>query len=191
MNPSSIACRIEYVWNGCFNPSAPNRPNVSSVFGFGVAVNAKNDRFFCFPRDRALASSAASGSPASSANSSDASASASASSPFSTDFSCFTASPDVEECASSTITANRRPTTPDAAPAAASSAAIAATTGNFCSVVMMIRAALPSRAAFNWAEFSSIRAMVPGVWSKPATVSRSWRSSTVRSVITTTLSNTG
>ncbi len=49
MKPSAIACRIEYVWNGRLCPSAPTCPNVSSVFGFGVAVNAKNDRFFCLP----------------------------------------------------------------------------------------------------------------------------------------------
>jgi hypothetical protein len=60
MKPSAIACRIEYVWNGRLCPSAPTCPNVSSVFGFGVAVNAKNDRFFCLPRCRALASSASS-----------------------------------------------------------------------------------------------------------------------------------
>ncbi len=90
--------------------------------------------------------------------------------------------PDVEECASSTSTAKLRPTT---------SAASSATTGNFCNVVMMTRAACPDRASFSCAEFLSIRTIVPGVCSNPATVSCNCRSSTTRSVITTTLSNTG
>ena len=53
MKPSSIACRIEYRWNGAYrSPSAPSSrsPNSSSVLCFGVAVNAKNDRFSCLPR---------------------------------------------------------------------------------------------------------------------------------------------
>ena len=45
MKPSSIAWRMEYRWNGSKFPDAPLRPNNSRVLGFGVAVNAKNDRF--------------------------------------------------------------------------------------------------------------------------------------------------
>ena len=51
-----------------------------------------------------------------------------------TRFMSFMASPEVDEWASSTITANRLPATEPAN---------SATTGNFCSVVMMIRAVLP------------------------------------------------
>ena len=46
MNPSSIAWRIEYKWNGTYrSPSAVAslRPNSSRVLAFGVAVNAKNE----------------------------------------------------------------------------------------------------------------------------------------------------
>ena len=41
-----MACCIEYRWNGCGVPSIPLCPNSSSVLAFGVAVNAKKDRFF-------------------------------------------------------------------------------------------------------------------------------------------------
>ena len=47
----------------------------------------------------------------------------------------FMASPEVDECASSMITANRLPATDPAC---------SAITGNFCNVVMMIRAVLPA-----------------------------------------------
>ncbi len=57
--------------------------------------------------------------------------------------------PMVDECASSTMTAKRRPTMSLPSPAAASSAASLATTGNFWSVVMMTRAALPSNASLS------------------------------------------
>ena len=75
-----------------------------------------------------------------------------------------TASPVCEECASSTITANLDPD---------SSVAVRATTGNFCNVVTMMRACLPSNAAFRSAEVlpSPIAAIMPGGWSNPATVS--------------------
>ena len=65
--------------------------------------------------------------------------------------------------------------------------AACATTGNFCSVVMITRAVLPSNAARNCAESWSIFTMVPGVCSNPATVACNCRSSTTRSVITMTL----
>ena len=55
----------------------------------------------------------------------------------------------------------------------------------------MIRAALPSSAARSWLECWSTRTIVPGVWSSPATVSCSCRSSTRRSVMMTTLSKIG
>jgi hypothetical protein len=38
---SSMACFMEYRWNGLNLPSAAWRPNFSSVAGLGVAVNAK------------------------------------------------------------------------------------------------------------------------------------------------------
>ena len=62
MYPSSIACRIEYTWNGTFMPVSPGlsefgragskRPNRFSVRDVGVAVNAKYDRFGCLRRIR-------------------------------------------------------------------------------------------------------------------------------------------
>ena len=62
MKPSSMACRIEYTWNGTcmprslglrgFTASGSHVPKSSSVRGFGVAVNAKYDRFGCGPRTR-------------------------------------------------------------------------------------------------------------------------------------------
>ena len=51
MYPSSMACRIGYLWNdtGMRRPlgssSSPGRPNRVMVSAFGVAVNAKNDTF--------------------------------------------------------------------------------------------------------------------------------------------------
>ena len=106
-------------------------------------------------------------------------------------FSFFIESPVVDEWASSTITANRCPATPFVSPSTAAFAAISATTGNFCSVVMMIRAPCPARASRNWSDFWSTRTIVPGVWSSPATVSCSCRSSTRRSVMMMTLSKIG
>ncbi len=60
MNSSSIACRMEYRWNGRGFPSASGVPNISSVLNLGVAVNAKNERFFRLPRadmERTISSS--------------------------------------------------------------------------------------------------------------------------------------
>ena len=80
-------------------------------------------------------------------------------------------SPPVELWASSTMTANRLPATSLVSPSAAAFFASSTTTGNFCSVVMMTRAALPSSASLSCAEFLSMRTIVPGVCSSPATVS--------------------
>ena len=41
MKPSSIACLIEYRWNGWGRPSAPSVPKRSRVTLRGVAVNPK------------------------------------------------------------------------------------------------------------------------------------------------------
>ena len=50
MKPSSMAWRIEYRWNGSYLPvSGLQVPNISSVRAFGVAVNAKKERFDCCP----------------------------------------------------------------------------------------------------------------------------------------------
>ena len=66
----------------------------------------------------------------------------------------FADSPDCEECASSTITANREP---------ARSVADLAITGNFCNVVMITCAFDPARAPANCFESRSIRSTTPGV----------------------------
>ena len=49
MNPSSMAWRIGYRWNGWCLPSSPNSPNNSNVRPLGVAVKAKKDRLGCRP----------------------------------------------------------------------------------------------------------------------------------------------
>ena len=56
-----MAWRIEYRWNGSI-PAVPGPrwPNSSSVRAFGVAVNAKNDRFGCRPRAATSAARASS-----------------------------------------------------------------------------------------------------------------------------------
>jgi hypothetical protein len=41
INPSSMACFIEYKWNGLNVPSSCFVPNRSNVAFFGVAVKAK------------------------------------------------------------------------------------------------------------------------------------------------------
>jgi hypothetical protein len=64
------------------------------------------------------------------------------------------------------------------------------TYGNFCSVVMMMRACWPVSASASWVESSSMRCTTPCTCSNWWTVSCSCLSSTRRSVITTTLSNT-
>ena len=52
-----LAWRSEYKWNGSGFPlTGSGRPNSPSVRPFGVAVKAKNDRFFC--RARAATASA-------------------------------------------------------------------------------------------------------------------------------------
>ena len=82
-------------------------------------------------------------------------------------------------CASSTMIATRLP-----------SILASAMTGNFCRVVMMIFVLVSSSASRSCAEFTSIRCSIPFTCSKPLIVSCSCRSSTVRSVMTTTLWNT-
>ncbi len=105
-----MAWRMEY---RCEAPYLPvlgsSRPNSSKVFAFGVAVNAKNDRFSCGPRaDTALAMASVTGftgsatRPASSASATVSSCSSVA--PRASRRSS-AASPVCDECASSTITA--------------------------------------------------------------------------------------
>jgi hypothetical protein len=62
------------------------------------------------------------------------------------------ASPVCDECASSMITAYRRP---------GASSILSSTNGNFCSVVMMIRACSPASASASWEESVSIRSTTP------------------------------
>ena len=62
--------------------------------------------------------------------------------------------------------------------------------GNFCSVVTIMRACSPARASASCAESSSMRCTTPMACSNWLIVSWSWRSSTTRSVMTTTLWNT-
>ena len=89
------------------------------------------------------------------------------------------------------MTAKFRPATSFVSPSAASFAAAFTTSGNFCRVVMMMRAPWPSRASLSWLECLSTLTIVPGVWSSPATVSWSCLSRILRSVTTTTLSKIG
>jgi len=69
--------------------------------------------------------------------------------------------------------------------------ASSAITGNFCKVVMMIRAFAEDNASRNWEECWSIFWITPGVWSKEVTVDCNCRSSATRSVTMMTLLNTG
>ena len=131
-------------------------PNSSSVFAFGVAVNAKKERFAGpaaageRPREQVLAVAALRlvGSvlalgrvELSSSERADSARRRSAA-----------ASPVCEECASSTITAYRR---------AGSASILSSTNGNFCSVVTMIRACSPASASASWLESLSIRTTTP------------------------------
>ena len=94
-------------------------PNSSSVFDFGVAVNAKYDRFGCLPRTRrqvlavGVSSSSAASRPTPSA--------------------CFTRPPPPRLRRVRLVDDHRVPLAAELAPATLSS-----TNGNFCSVVMMI-----------------------------------------------------
>ena len=107
-------------------PLASLRPNSSIVFGFGVAVNAKNDRFGDSARSSisAARSASVSISPPSSRSAS--------SSAVRTLRNCWLVRPVWEECASSAMMANFLP----ARPLFAAISAIA--NGNVCIVTMMI-----------------------------------------------------
>ena len=111
MNPSSIAWRIEYRWNGsCLPVAGFLRPNNSRVRPLGVAVNAKNDRFACWPRAPAALANASSTASTGSAAEPDVLGLGGGQlllglAPPSTSLRSFAASPVCEECASSTITA--------------------------------------------------------------------------------------
>ena len=94
-------------------------PNSFSVDDFGVAVNAKYDRFGCGPRTRVMYSAGSSSSSIAAALTPSACLSRAA------------ASPPWEECASSMITAYRWPPSPV-------SAILSSTYGYICSVLMMI-----------------------------------------------------
>jgi hypothetical protein len=116
---------MEYTWNGTYMPGSAVRgftlsgshvPNSFSVGDFGVAVNAKYDRFGCWPRTRVMYSAGSSSSSGGAALTPSACLSRAA------------ASPPCEEWASSMITAYRLP--PSAAFAILSS-----TYGYFCSVI--------------------------------------------------------
>ena len=99
MNPSSMAWRMLYTWNGSGLPLGPIRPNSSMVLPLGVAVNAKNDRLGCCPRDSTTAFR-----PSSQLWASPFSAAACEREPR-TAFISLALSPVWLECASSTITA--------------------------------------------------------------------------------------
>jgi hypothetical protein len=174
MKPSSIACRMLYRWNGSNFPSARLLPNSSSVFGFGVAVKAKIERFGSGPR-LAISARIALSSSSSGVSAPASSASACSSEPeASTAFMLFVLSPDCDECASSTISGKRLP---------GSSPISFAITGNFWSVVTMI--VFPaSSASFSWREVVSMFSTTPSVCSNWRMVVWSWRSRMRRSVMT-------
>ncbi len=160
MNPSSIACRIEYRWNGRYvaSPagSSVQLPNSCRVLPFGVAVEAKNDRFCCRPRAAALLvnavrCAASSSCPSSSSASASAAAASASTLPPRTVLTLLAASPLWLLCASSTMTATRLP----------SSRASLAMTGNFCSVVITIFVLVSPSAARSCCEFLSIRCSIP------------------------------
>ena len=146
-------------------------PNSFSVEDFGVAVNAKYDRFGCGPRARVRYVAASSSSSPAAAFAPSAC------------FSRAAASPPCDECASSMMTAYRL--SPSPAPVILSS-----TYGYSCSVEMMIFDVESASASASCAESTSIFFTTPGVWSNWKMVRCSCRSSTTRSVITMTLWNT-
>ena len=155
MNPSSMAWRIEYRWNGSKLPSSRRLPNSSSVFCFGVAVKAKVETFGSLPRfsisARTALSSSSSGVCAEASSASASSRDLGAS----TAFRLFVLSPDCEEWASSTMTAKRLP---------GSSPISLTMIGNFWSVVTMI--VLPdSSASLSCREVVSMFSTTPSVCS--------------------------
>ena len=156
MKCSSIACLMEQIWKGLQIPSASFCPNSCSVFPFGVAVNAKNDKFLCIPCAANSSKSLSSSSLRFLSSSSSISAYSFRISSVSANalFNFFAASPVCEECASSIIIANLL---------FAESTSLQIT-GNFCNVVMIMPT--PSLiASLSCPEFLSTFLTTPSTWS--------------------------
>ena len=167
--PSLHACFIEYVWNAANLPSGVCTPNVSRVFGFGVAVNANIATFACLPVCLIFSVTASSISSTSTPR-------------LSAFFTAFRSSPDVEECASSIMTPKLLlfiyPIS-------------SAIYGNFWIVVMMIFALL-ARASLRSADVQPRPSALtnPSQCSRPIIACCSWRSTVLLSVMIMTLSKT-
>ena len=157
------------MWNASRCPFVFNRPNNIKVVGFGVAVKAKMLTLGCLPLRRISSvimswTSVKSSSPAPRL--------------FDTAAMSF---PEVLLCASSMITANFLFLSPFT---------LSTIYGNFWMVVAIIFVLLFNAFARSADEhFSSITRINPALCSIPNKAAWSWRSTTTRSVTTTTLSN--
>ena len=172
-----------YRLNGAKLPSACFSPNISSVFCFGVAVNANMLRLFD-RASRACWSAAARrftiSSPSGSRLSSSSRVASSRLRTLSALRTAFEPSPLCDECASSMMMANFLP---------GRSPISSRINGNFCNVVVMIFSP-SSSACLSCALPSSTFFTTPRTCANCSTVSRSCLSSARRSVMMMTLSNT-